>query len=189
MAQTIVGKSEKREVNPKDSTQILFWFYSGEVFLSSVRFIKHRVKALDFSGLLRKMYPPDFLRNKNRRYYSVERIFFLLCLWSMRRALRKRLLVCHATQLRTGTESPFDAKGQIGLQKPWICYVFTSFLMLSRNSGEKTQVATSHLQNAIAACVCPLCTLSQRAVDHMAGCTFVQPADVTLPWWTSYICS
>lgn len=80
MAQTIVGKSEKREVNPKDSTQILFWFYSGEVFLSSARFIKHRVKPLDFSGLLRKMYPPDFLRNKNRRYYSVEKIFFLLCL-------------------------------------------------------------------------------------------------------------
>lgn len=55
LAQTVVGKSEKREVNPKDSTQFLFWFYSGEVFLSSAGFIKHRVKASDFSGLLRKM--------------------------------------------------------------------------------------------------------------------------------------
>lgn len=48
-------KIRKNKVNPKDSTQFIFCFYSGEVLLSSARFIKHRVKASDFSGLLRKM--------------------------------------------------------------------------------------------------------------------------------------
>lgn len=83
---------------------------------------------------------------------------------------------CHATQLRTGTESPFVAEGQTGLQKPWISNVLSSSLMLSSNNGEKAQVATSHLQNDFAAYVCPLCTLTEGC-DHMAGCTLVKSAD------------
>lgn len=45
----------KKKVISKDFNQYLFWFYLVKAFSSSERFRKHRLKASDFSQLLRKM--------------------------------------------------------------------------------------------------------------------------------------
>lgn len=45
----------KKKVISKDFNQYLFWFYLVKAFSSSERFSKHRLKASDFSQLLRKM--------------------------------------------------------------------------------------------------------------------------------------
>lgn len=54
MAQTVIGKLEKMKLIPKTLLSFCFGFARG-VLLSSVRFTKYRVKASDFSRLLRKM--------------------------------------------------------------------------------------------------------------------------------------